>query len=193
MQTHRAYSVSAEVRRLWAWGMREHLSAKAKYVASTLVLFWLGVASARGLMAADGHFEIFADKDSSGNDIKVLQGGSLKQCMSECLSETACQGFTYNLQKHVCFLKQELGSTLSDFRGAVTGRKLTSIEGQPSSSQADYEGTWCHESGGLDQRPITFSADTILAVDLKCELRRITKIRKAEWKADASCADESML
>lgn len=87
------------------------------FVAFCLLLF-IGGAGVR----AQSGFEVFDRADLPGGDYLSIEGGTYNQCAAQCARDGACQAFTYNKAKRVCFLKDAVGQP-KRFAGAVSGRK----------------------------------------------------------------------
>ena len=77
-----------------------------------------GLAPDRALWAFDGR----ADKTEL----------SVDECVNRCDADTACNAFTYNRLKQICFLKSAAAQWTIINLGAITGIRLSpfSLEGE---------------------------------------------------------------
>ena len=82
----------------------------------------------------------YPNMDAPGNDEKWLRGiATVEQCESLCLADSACAGYTYNINKTTCIPKTTIGplSPASDLAitGVVdrqSGNRAIMVEGKPS-------------------------------------------------------------
>ncbi len=87
-----------------------------------LVLLALApVAPAQIALAQDRQVVITEGADYFGADYDILQEVELGACEAACLSDPACQAFTYNSSARWCFLKSDVGE-LRAVEGAISGR-----------------------------------------------------------------------
>lgn len=56
---------------------------------------------------------LWRDTDFFGADIQSLLDTSMSACESACLSDSACQAYTFNSNKDACFLKNGIGKSLN--------------------------------------------------------------------------------
>ena len=87
----------------------------------------------------------YTNMDAPGNDAKWVRGvASVEQCESLCLADTACAGYTYNINKSTCIPKTIIGPLSPTRELAVTGivdqrsggsaaqNRAMMVEGKPS-------------------------------------------------------------
>ncbi len=74
--------------------------------------------------AADRDAIVTPNADYPGFDYRDIADIDLKSCRSTCISDGACQAFTYNEKAQHCFLKSDFGE-LVQFNGATAGRIVT--------------------------------------------------------------------
>jgi hypothetical protein len=71
---------------------------------------------------------VFAQQaDSPGNDYSRIDHFSFDECEHSCETDTACNAFTYNQIKGVCFLKSAAAQWTMITLGAITGIKLSPL------------------------------------------------------------------
>lgn len=89
-------------------------------------------------MAGYSNFVFVAQADSPGNDYKRIAGLSFDQCVTACDADTACNAFTYNQLKSICFLKSAAAQWTITTLGAITGIRLSpfSFEGETKKDQS---------------------------------------------------------
>ena len=64
----------------------------------------------------------YPNMDAPGNDAKWVRGvASVGQCENLCLADTACAGYTYNINKSTCIPKTTIGPLSPTRELAVTG------------------------------------------------------------------------
>jgi hypothetical protein len=82
-------------------------------------------------MAGYSSFVFVPQADSPGNDYKRVGGLSFDECVNRCDADTACNAFTYNRLKQICFLKSAAAQWTIINLGAITGIRLSpfSLEG----------------------------------------------------------------
>ena len=76
-------------------------------------------------MAGYSNFVFAAQADSPGSDYKRVAGLSFDQCVAACDADTACNAFTYNRLKQICFLKSAAAQWTIINLGAITGIRLS--------------------------------------------------------------------
>ena len=83
-------------------------------------------------MAGYSNFVFAPQADSPGNDYKRVGGLSFDECVNRCDADTACNAFTYNRLKQICFLKSAAAQWTIINLGAITGIRLSpfSLEGE---------------------------------------------------------------
>jgi hypothetical protein len=83
-------------------------------------------------MAGYSSFVFVPQADSPGNDYKRIGGLSFDECVHSCDADTACNAFTYNQLKQICFLKSAAAQWTILTLGAITGIRLSpfSLEGE---------------------------------------------------------------
>ena len=87
----------------------------------------------------------YTNMDAPGNDAKWVRGvASVEQCESLCLADTACAGYTYNINKSTCIPKTIIGPLSPTREAAITGivdrrsggsaaqNRAMMVEGKPS-------------------------------------------------------------
>ncbi len=93
--------------------------------------------------ASENRFVFVPQADSPGNDYLRADGSSLEECERRCDEQSACNAFTYNQRKGVCFLKRAASRFTKFYAFAVTGIKLAPSE---ESTSADTN----HPDGSAD-------------------------------------------
>ena len=88
-------------------------------------------------MAGYSNFVFAPQADSPGNDYKRVGGLSFDECVNTCDADTACNAFTYNRLKQICFLKSAAAQWTIINLGAITGIRLSpfSLEGETKQDQ----------------------------------------------------------
>ena len=88
-------------------------------------------------MAGYSSFVFVAQANSPGNDYKRVGGLSFDECVNRCDADTACNAFTYNRLKQICFLKSAAAQWTIINLGAITGIRLSpfSLEGETKQDQ----------------------------------------------------------
>jgi hypothetical protein len=89
-------------------------------------------------MAGYSNFVFAQQADSPGNDYKRIGDLSFDECVHSCDADTACNAFTYNQLKRICFLKSAAAHWTIITLGAITGIKLSpfSLEGETKQDQS---------------------------------------------------------
>src|SRR5262249_19283891 len=87
---------------------------------------WLEVAAFLALastaaMAADRSVTLLKDQDLPGFDYQVNKGTTLDKCQQACLGDDLCRAFTFNSKTKWCFLKGDVPTTPTEFKGATSG------------------------------------------------------------------------
>jgi hypothetical protein len=72
-------------------------------------------------------FVFVQQADSPGNDYSRIDHFSFDECEHSCEADTACNAFTYNQIKGVCFLKSAAAQWTMITLGAITGIKLSPL------------------------------------------------------------------
>jgi PAN domain-containing protein len=72
-------------------------------------------------------FVFVQQADSPGNDYSRINNSSFDECEHSCETDTACNAFTYNQIKGVCFLKSAAAQWTTITLGAITGIKLSPL------------------------------------------------------------------
>ena len=90
----------------------------ARVLVAVAALFFIGASAS----LAQSGFEVLQGTDMPGGDYLTIEGGKHGQCAAKCAADSACQGYTYNAAKRVCFLKDSVGKA-KRFKGAISGRK----------------------------------------------------------------------
>jgi hypothetical protein len=72
-------------------------------------------------------FVFVQQADSPGNDYSRINHSSFDECEHSCETDTACNAFTYNQIKGVCFLKSAAAQWTTITLGAITGIKLSPL------------------------------------------------------------------
>ena len=102
----------------------------------------------------------YTNMDAPGNDAKWVRGvASVEQCESLCLADTACAGYTYNINKSTCIPKTIIGPLSPTREAAIIGivdrrsggsaaqNRAMTVEGKPSfdcrKADNDAERTIC--------------------------------------------------
>jgi PAN domain-containing protein len=77
-------------------------------------------------------FVFVPQADSPGSDYKRIGDLSFDECVNRCDADTACNAFTYNRLKQICFLKSAAAQWTIINLGAITGIRLSpfSLEGE---------------------------------------------------------------
>ena len=106
----------------------QHL--QAAFVTFVVVLITSMLAAPA--MAGYSSFVFAPQADSPGNDYKRVGGLSFDECVNRCDADTACNAFTYNRLKQICFLKSAAAQWTIINLGAITGIRLSpfSLEGE---------------------------------------------------------------
>jgi hypothetical protein len=109
-------------------GAMQHL--QAAFVACVVVSITSMLAAPA--MAGYSSFVFVPQADSPGNDYKRVGGLSFDECVNRCDADTACNAFTYNRLKQICFLKSAAAQWTIINLGAITGIRLSpfSLEGE---------------------------------------------------------------
>jgi hypothetical protein len=101
------------------------------------------VVSIASLLAAStragySSFVFVAQADSPGSDYRRIGGLSFDECVSTCDADTACNAFTYNQLKRICFLKSAAAQWTIITLGAITGIRLSPflLEGETKKDQS---------------------------------------------------------
>ena len=101
------------------------------------------VASIASMLAAPAvagysSFVFVPQADSPGNDYKRIGSLSFDECVNKCDADTACNAFTYNELKRICFLKSAAAQWTILTLGAITGIRLSpfSLEGETKPDQS---------------------------------------------------------
>ena len=71
--------------------------------------------------------------DSPGNDYATFTLFTTADCQRSCEADKACNAFTYNQVRSVCFLKRAANQWLSFYPWATTGVKLSPVKQEPTS------------------------------------------------------------
>ena len=71
--------------------------------------------------------ETTVNADYFGFDLRTVQNIDLDECKAECLNDSQCRAFTYNVKAGWCFLKSDY-NTINPFAGAIAGRVVSSGE-----------------------------------------------------------------
>jgi S1-C subfamily serine protease len=71
-------------------------------------------------------FVILSQADTPGNDYSRIDNFSFEDCRSSCEADDACNAFTYNHARGVCFLKRAANQWTTFYAWAATGIKLRS-------------------------------------------------------------------
>ena len=107
-------------------------------VIVAVVALFIGLTTS----SAQSEFEVLQGMDMPGGDYLTIEGGKHGQCTAQCAADGACQGYTYNVAKRVCFLKDRVGRA-KRFKGAISGRKnVGQTRSEPSvasSEQGPFE------------------------------------------------------
>ena len=121
-------------RSTWCSGAMHHLQA----VFVTCVVVSITSMLAPPAMAGYGSFVFVPQADSPGNDYKRIGGLSFDECVHSCDADTACNAFTYNQLKRICFLKSAAAQWTILSLGAITGIRLSpfSLEGETKQDQS---------------------------------------------------------
>jgi PAN domain len=92
-------------------------------------------------MAGYSNFVFAQQADSPGNDYKRIGGLSFDECVHSCDADTACNAFTYNQLKRICFLKSAAAQWTIITLGAITGIRLSpfSFEGETKQDQSPVQ------------------------------------------------------
>jgi PAN domain len=115
----------------------QHL--QAAFVTFVVVLITLMLAAPA--MAGYSNFVFAPQADSPGNDYKRLGDLSFDECVNRCDADTACNAFTYNRLKQICFLKSAAAQWTIINLGAITGIRLSpfSLEGETKKDQSSVQ------------------------------------------------------
>lgn len=71
--------------------------------------------------------------DSPGNDYATFTLFTTADCQRSCEADKACNAFTYNQARSVCFLKRAANQWMSFYPWATTGVKLFPVNQEPTS------------------------------------------------------------
>lgn len=71
-------------------------------------------------------FVILSQADSPGNDYSRIENHSQEDCQRSCEADAACNAFTYNHARGVCFLKRAASQWANFYAWGITGIKLSS-------------------------------------------------------------------
>lgn len=78
------------------------------------------IANAEG-PAPEARVALSQNMDFYGSDLKIIFDTTYDACESACLSDTACQAFTFNQRSGSCFPKSEV-TQATPFAGAISAR-----------------------------------------------------------------------
>ena len=79
---------------------------------------------------ARGEFDVKHGVDLPGNDLgERFTAITLTNCQNLCADQRECKGYTYNVEKHVCFLKSAVGEEIA-FEKAISAVKLYSDDAE---------------------------------------------------------------
>ncbi len=102
----------------------QHLRAiLVTYLAAISITFIV----AGPAMAGYNMFVFVPQADSPGNDYSRIDHFSFDEGEHSCEVDTACNAFTYNQIKQVCFLKRAAAQWTMITLGAITGIKLSPL------------------------------------------------------------------
>jgi hypothetical protein len=103
----------------------------------TCVVVSITAIFAAPAMAGYSNFVFVPQADSPGSDYKRIGGLSFDECVTTCDADTACNAFTYNQLKSICFLKSAAAQWTIIRLGAITGIRLSpfSFEGETKQDQ----------------------------------------------------------
>jgi alpha-2-macroglobulin len=102
----------------------QHLRAVLVTCMATISITFVVAAPA---MAGYKMFVFAQQADSPGNDYSRIDHFSFDECEHSCETDTACNAFTYNQIKGVCFLKSAAAQWTMVTLGAITGIKLSPL------------------------------------------------------------------
>jgi hypothetical protein len=106
----------------------QHLQAAVVTCVVVLIPSMLAAPALGGYSS----FVFVPQADSPGSDYKRLGDLSFDECVNRCDADTACNAFTYNRLKQICFLKSTAAQWTIINLGAITGIRLSpfSLEGE---------------------------------------------------------------
>jgi PAN domain len=93
----------------------------AAIISTTFVL-------AAPALAGENKFVFVPQSDSPGNDYLRVDNSSFEDCSRRCDAQSACNAFTYNRLRGVCFLKRSANASTTFYASATTGIKLSPSE-----------------------------------------------------------------
>ncbi|MDN5787132.1 alpha-2-macroglobulin family protein [Pseudorhodobacter sp.] len=96
-------------------------------VATLLALGLPGIGAAQDLIP-EKRFAMTRDADLPGGDISSMFDTVLESCQKACVSNNACNAFTFNSRNGSCFLKSNPGAP-ADYAGAFSAVALTASPG----------------------------------------------------------------
>ena len=83
-------------------------------------------------LAGENKFVFVPQSDSPGNDYLRVDNSSFDDCARRCDAQVACNAFTYNRIRGVCFLKRSANASTTFYASGITGIKLSPSELAPS-------------------------------------------------------------
>lgn len=114
--------------------MRISLGRVVASLISGLVLFAPELSSAQELIPAK-RLVLSENTDLPGSDITSIFDTTLDACQRACLSNKACEAFTFNTHNGSCFPKSAVGEPAA-FDGAYSGYVLAAAEGAEARAKA---------------------------------------------------------
>ncbi len=103
-----------------SFGLRRATSLERLACALLALAFAPLLATAQEAPIPERYATTFSDTDYFGGDLTPLFNVTLEQCLSTCLRQEACAGFTFDQRNGACFPKSSLGAPIA-FEGALSG------------------------------------------------------------------------